>query len=226
MFDREQLTRAVGLSELGHAFMKWLGERDRDITLAFDRTHDASLAVPDATRAWVEHNYAEIPEHCRPARDDLGSFGNLVGTYLETSFDLVPGRKGLVSATGCFCSVCTSFRELSSLTPKRLGRHDKADAVVLMRCYLRDRAAEIGCAVDDAAMVDDPLLGQPIAMATWGRELLRRLEGETAGPAVLALWRMFAWLPTGSPRPGFRITADEILRADRAIAAAISSGSW
>lgn len=89
VFDREQLQRGVALSAMGHAFMKWLGDLDRDAGLAFDRMH-VRMTVPDATREWVERNYLTIPVRCRPAPEDLASFGNLVGTYLETSRDLRP----------------------------------------------------------------------------------------------------------------------------------------
>lgn len=227
VFDREQLERAVALSNLGHAFMKWLGERDRDAALEFDRTHER-LSVPEATRDWVERNYLAIPVHCRPGREDLASFSNLIGTYLETSFDLVPGRSKFETSNGCFCSVCTSFIDMSSLKTKRLGRHDKEDARQLVRRYVRDRAVELGRPLDDArieALVNDASRREALAMATWGRELLRRLDGDAAGPAVLALWRMFAWLPAGSPRPGFRISAEAILQSDQANAAAIAAAA-
>ena len=216
MFERVQLERAVGLSELGHDFMKWLGDRDRDAVLAFDQSHVA-MSVPDATREWVERNYMAIPKRCRPAPEDLATFGNLVGTYLETSFDLVPSRKQFESRTGCMCPLCASLVDMSSLKTKQLSRHDKQDAWRLIQYYVGDRALEVEHPLDDTAIetiASDPALKESLATATWGRELLRRLDGHTAGPAVLVLWRMFAWTPEGSPKPRFRITATAILEAD------------
>jgi hypothetical protein len=225
VFDREQLERGVALSALGHDFMKWLGDRDRDAVLLFQRTH-VEMSVPEATRDWVERNYSSIPARCRPAQEDLLSFGNLVGTYLETSFDLVRGRRHLETDCGCLCSLCATFRDMSSLKTKKLSRNDKEDAQWLIHRYIRDRAVELAHPLEDNAiekLASDAALKEPLAMATWGRELLRRLDGDSAGPAVLALWRMFAWTPTGSPKHGFRISARAILDADGVNAAAIAA---
>jgi hypothetical protein len=227
VFDREQLERAVALSEMGHDFMKWLGDRDRDAALLYQQAH-VEVSVPDATRDWVERNYSSIPARCRPSPEDLASFGNLVGTYLETSFDLVQGRRQLASDCGCLCPVCASFSDMSSLKTKTLSRHDKDDARRRMRGYARDRALELAHPLDDAAIervVSEPSLKESLAMAAWGRELLRRLDGDTAGPAVLALWRMFAWTPAGSPKHGFRLSARAILDADQINAAAIAAAT-
>src|SRR5262249_36136466 len=139
------------LSAMGHDFMKWLGDRDRDAVLAFDRTH-VEMSVPDATREWVERNYSSIPMRCRPTPEDLASFGNLVGTYLETSFDLVRGRRRAETQCGCLCPLCATFSDMSSLKTKQLSRHDKEVAWRLIRQYVRARAIELDHSLDDTAV--------------------------------------------------------------------------
>jgi hypothetical protein len=223
VLEREQIERALGLSAMGHEFMKWLGDNTRAPGVAFDHLHDA-MSVPEAARSWVDRHYDVLPRRCRPEREDLASFANLVGTYLETSFQLVPGRRRLETDCGCLCRCCAAFADMSSLKTRTLSRHDKADAAKLMWRYAFDRARELGRSPDDSTLdhvVANPALREPLAMAAWARELLRRLDGIAEGPSVLALWRMFAWLPTGSPKPHFKITTDAVIAADAAIAAAL-----
>ncbi|TWT34759.1 hypothetical protein [Blastopirellula retiformator] len=54
----------------------------------------------------------------------------------------------------------------------------------------------------------------------YGLDLLLRVQGYAEGPAVLALWRRFAWTPQGSPRPKFRLSDKMILQAERQLVAA------
>ncbi len=51
-------------------------------------------------------------------------------------------------------------------------------------------------------------------MSAWAHELTQRLEGYVTGPAVLALWRMFAWTREGSPKKGFTLRAEDVLAAE------------
>jgi len=229
MLDMTAIARALRLAEMGHELMKWLGDRERAAGPSFDLVQDA-MSVPEAAREWVTRNYAALPARCRPPREELASFANLVGTYLETSFELVPGRRRFEGGRGCHCTCCAALADMSSLKTKTLDRHDKEDARKLMRRLARDRAQALGRgeAIDDAALdriVADARLREPLAMVTWARELLARLEGRTAGAPVLALCRMFAWRPTGSPKPDFAITADAIAAADAAVVAALEAAS-
>jgi hypothetical protein len=64
------------------------------------------------------------------------------------------------------------------------------------------------------ALLADRNYSRDAALVTYGAQLLRRCEGYTTGPAVLALWRQFAWTPGGSPRRGFELRAEDILAAE------------
>ena len=48
----------------------------------------------------------------------------------------------------------------------------------------------------------------------YGYDLLQREKGIANGPAVLALWRTFAWNESGSPKRGFRLEAEMIAEAE------------
>jgi hypothetical protein len=52
------------------------------------------------------------------------------------------------------------------------------------------------------------------SLVAYGYDLLQREKGIANGPAVLALWRTFAWNESGSPKHGFRLKANVIVDAE------------
>jgi hypothetical protein len=44
--------------------------------------------------------------------------------------------------------------------------------------------------------------------------LLSRIKGISAGPAVLALWRGFAWTKQGSPKNDFKLSTEMIIDSE------------
>lgn len=55
------------------------------------------------------------------------------------------------------------------------------------------------------------------SLLAYGFDLFRRTRGIANGPAVLALWRGFAWNRLGSPKPEFQLTATLIINAEAEI---------
>ena len=52
------------------------------------------------------------------------------------------------------------------------------------------------------------------SMVAYADDLIQREKGIANGPAVLALWRGFAWNETGSPKHGFRLKVSLIVEAE------------
>ncbi len=62
-------------------------------------------------------------------------------------------------------------------------------------------------------------LFEDACLVAYGIDLFQRENGIANGPAVLALWRGFAWNEAGSPKHGFRLKAKLIAdAADRLLA--------
>jgi hypothetical protein len=57
------------------------------------------------------------------------------------------------------------------------------------------------------------------AYSTYGYWLIQRLEGESDGPAVLALWREIAWSRAGSPLPNFQLEFEDFVAAEELLIA-------
>lgn len=226
MFDRSQLARAVDLRQRSYELLLWLSSAvDRDF-VRFETAHRYA-SVAEAAHAWLRRHYDDIPDRAKPAQGDLVDFSRLFATYLACSFDLVrdPGKRLYSPDAHCFCPCCSWLVDIPRLQPKKLTRADKRRARRLERDYLVAVAAERDRALPDEAadaLVDDPALREPIALCAYGVQLLRRLEGHSAGPAVLALWRSFAWLPAGSPKKGYALTADAIVDAERTVRARVA----
>lgn len=86
----------------------------------------------------------------------------------------------------------------------------------MKRSALRRLALSLDVRLDDEAIeniVNDPELRETISLFTYAEDLFDRLKGVASGPAVLALWRGFAWTKLGSPKKKFQLTADVILES-------------
>ncbi len=56
-------------------------------------------------------------------------------------------------------------------------------------------------------------VSEDLSLLAYGYDMSQREKGIANGPAVLALWRGFAWNELGSPKHGFRLKADMIIDA-------------
>ena len=55
------------------------------------------------------------------------------------------------------------------------------------------------------------------AYIAYGYWLIRRLYGESDGPAILALWRLIAWDPRGGMRRGFTLELEDFKAAETSL---------
>jgi hypothetical protein len=218
MFDLEQLSRIVGLHEKSYALLRWVKLTLRTGGLSFTVVHDANDSVA-AAREWIGRHVKNIPDDARPEPADLPEFARLFASFLTTSFQLSANSLRRVSPCGCYCSFCSYLQAGPNLDLRTPSKKQFETALELKRIYLCRLASEL--TPQPSQTMTEIVLGadqlrEPIAMATWGAELVRRSQFASQGEAVLALWREFAWAK-GRPRPRFQITARAICDAERRI---------
>ncbi len=63
-------------------------------------------------------------------------------------------------------------------------------------------------------LLNDRHVFEDASLVAYGYDLLQRAKGIANGPAVLALWRGFAWNELGAPKKGFRLSAMSIIEAE------------
>lgn len=221
MLSLPLLDRAVRLQRQSYALLRWMSEGIERGTLSFSGAHD-SASLPAAALAFLNRHYESIPAEARPEKGDLVSSANLFATFLEGSFDLVqnPGKKLYSPEAHCFCPMCSWLVAVPHLRPKKLAPADKLRADRLELGTLASLATELGLTLPDsaaAALASDATLRETRALATYGRDLLKRLDGVSEGASTLALWRRFAWAKEGSPIKGFVLSAANILAAERTL---------
>ena len=224
MLAANELRQVVSMQQRSYQLLLWLAQLVDRRSLVFPAMHDG-LADGEAARQWLAANLPGLPPAARPEPKELAPFANLFGSYLLHSFDLVetPGTMA-VTDCGCRCPVCVRIVQRSHLQPKKLGNADKRRARALKFDHLATLALQRDVTLSDAAieqLLDDPSLGTAVAMATYGDQLVRRSRGDGDGPAVLALWREFAWTKQGSPDPDFELDAEIVVAAERCVAARI-----
>jgi hypothetical protein len=223
-----ELERALDLQQKGYQLILWLGSLADNAKVSFDQVHEAAT-MSEAARRWLERHRTTLPDRCRVDPADIEVFANVVASFLGSSFDLIaePGTKRATDC-GCICEWCSYAVAASHLQPKKVSTRDKARARRLQADLLMERAMKNGRTLsEDQALriVDDEELGEAAALLTYADELIRRMKGLYEGPAVLALWRRFAWNREGSPKKNFRLTIDAIRKADTNINRAIHQAS-
>ena len=228
MLDEEDVRCSVDLQKRSYGLLKWVAAAVGKGQIIFDRAHQYTT-VAESARDWLEHHASQVPAKYRPPPGDPGQlekFSKLFSSFLLTSFDLLekPGTR-VVSECGCFCPVCTHLAAAPTLRAKKVTLTDKDRARLLKTAYLRGLAKDLGRDITDeraGELVDSAALFEAIALATYGRALIRRCLGDDEGTAILALWRQFAWNRQGSPKKDFELTAEGILSAEKRVAEAIA----
>lgn len=223
MFDEHKLSAALDLHQRTYQLLLWVDREVRVGKLSFERAH-ASLNAASAALDWIESNYLRLPKKFRPrsiARTDLLPFANLFASYLATSFDAVeaPGTRP-ASDCGCTCDFCARMVSLPLLKPKRLTRSDKQEAHNSIRRYVEDLTAEVRFEPSQLDLVLATVEAQA-ALCVWAQLLGDRIAGQELDVSALALWRMFAWTPTGAPRRDFSVSPSDVVGAEAAVREAI-----
>ncbi len=230
MLDDVALRNAVSLHRQSYGLLRWVSTSIQKGTITFDRAHRYADATESA-RDWLRSYADQIPARWRPEVDDPGkleAFVHMFASYLLTSFDLVeqPGTWS-VSDCGCGCPLCTYLVAAPHLRTKKVRDGDKKRARLLKQAYLWELARKLGHDLSESAathLIDDLATAEAVAMATYGQELIKRCRGHVEGVAILALWREFAWLRSGSPKKDYELTADTILDSERRLGKQLAGG--
>jgi hypothetical protein len=218
MLDPADMQRLVEMQHRSYRLLGWMAEAVTKKFVSFETAHDYST-LPEAAEAWISRHYLNIPENARPEREQLATFSAFFSTYVTNSFDLIsnPGKRRYSPDAHCFCPMCSWLIDAPVLKPKKLTTADKRSAQKMRIQALKNLAAHhrLGVAEEQLQrLLDVRSQFEDASLVAYALDLLQREQGIANGPAVLALWRGFAWTESGSPKSGFRLTAKTISAAE------------
>jgi hypothetical protein len=221
VFTSEQMSRAVGLQARSYELLQWVSSAITKGFVSFKTAHHYASAA-SAAEEWITRHYLDIPERARPAIEDMKDFCGLFSTYLENSFELVsdPGKRLYSPDAHCFCPLCSWLVDVPNLKARRPAPTDKKRAQRMIHDALDHLVSKQDVWLEEKhreAILKDTSLREHLALLAYGHDLLRRMKGNAVGPASLVLWRMFAWLPSGSPKKKFKLSAEMFLQAEQAV---------
>src|SRR5262245_56257839 len=219
MLPADRLALAIEIHWQSYQLLRWVADAVRKGFIPATRAHEYAN-TSEAALAWME--YFNFPASMRPERQYLREFANFFGTYVTSSFDIIeqPGTR-LESRCGCYCPLCAHLVNAPHLRAKKLTRRDRDRANQLMISRVTALASEEGIETseqDAAAIVRGDETRRSAGYSAYGHWLIRRLEGDTDGKAVLALWREIAWKRTGSPMKTFQIRYKDFVDAEMSLA--------
>ena len=216
LLDQQQLELSIEMQAKSYALLKWVGQGVSSGLLSFHTVHEYTT-LPLAAADWIEKHYLNIPAAARVAQNDIPVFANFFSTYLENSFDLIanPGRIRYSPDSHCFCPMCSWMIDTPHLKTKSLSTADKKRAAKMQVHCILQLGIDIGAKPNESRSEEIVAEnGEATALLAYGHDLIQRLDAIANGPAVLALWRRFAWNSSGSPKPKFRLSTRLVLNAE------------
>jgi hypothetical protein len=223
MLNQLEMRRLVDMQHRSYLLLKWMAKAVSEGFVRFETAHDYST-LPEAAEGWILGHYLNIPYNARPPREDLPAFCAFFSTYLENSFDLIsnPGKQLYSPDAHCFCPMCSWLVDAPNLKTKKLTPSHKRRAQTMRINAIMNLVAQYQLDVWNnhiQELLNDRPAFEDASLVAYGYDLLRRENGIASGPAVLALWRSFAWNESGSPKPGFRLKANVIVDAENRLLA-------
>lgn len=225
MLPADRLQLAIDIHARSYRLLRWVAEAVGKGFILATRAHEYADAA-DSARDWLDEHYRNLPTEARPDKSHLREFANYFSTYVTTSFDIIeqPGMK-LVSSCGCYCPLCSHLVNAPHLKVKQPTHRDKQRARKLMADRLQQLALEHSLRVSREqaeTIAAAPATRRSAGFSAYGHWLIKRLDGLTDGPAVLALWREIAWRRSGSPIANFVLRYEDFERAERELVQAMS----
>lgn len=223
MLNQPEMRRLVDMQHRSYLLLKWMAKAVSEGFVSFETAHDYST-LPKAAEGWILAHYSNIPDNARPPREDLTEFCAFVSTYLTNSFDFVsdPGKQLYSPDAHCFCPMCSWLVDAPNLKTKKVQSADRRRAQKMRVNALLNLAAAHRINVsekDITESLDDRQTSEDASLLAYGCDLVQRVKGIANGPAVLALWRGFAWNESGSPKHEFRLKAKLIVDAENRLLA-------
>ncbi len=219
LLNETELQRLVEMQQRSFRLLKWMAGAVEDGFVRFDTAHNYT-AFPEAAADWITRHYQNIPADARPPHDDLHAFCEFFSTYLKNSFDLKeqPGVRLYSEDAHCFCPICSWLVRAPNLVAKKLRPRDKSRARKLRVQAIERLAAghEISVTGEQInALLEERETFEEVSMLAYAYDLLQREKGIANGPAVLALWRGFAWTEAGSPKHRFKLTGKQLVEVEQ-----------
>jgi hypothetical protein len=224
MLPADRLQLALDIHARSYHLLRWVADAISKGFIPATRAHEYA-DVTDSAYDWIEEHYQNLPTSARPERSQLRPFANFFATYMMSSFDIVerPGTQRM-SRCGCYCRMCAYLVNASHLKTKPLAKREKQRALRLMADRVEQLALESNI---DAAreLAEEIATGEATRRAAgysaYGHWLIKRLDGLTDGPSILALWREIAWNKSGSPIPRFELRQADFVAAEQSLVRAL-----
>lgn len=208
-----------------YRMLRWFTDAIKNGLIDVSNAHKYAT-LPAAAEEWMRHYYQIIPTDVRPAYDDVAAFSEFFATYLQNSFELNanPGQIRYSPGAHCFCDICSWMINAPNLRTKKVTSGDKHRAERLKSDALRQIAnARIVNLTEHQieCLLADQTISEKAALVAYAQDLILRMKGIATGPAVLALWRSFAWTKQGSPKRNFELRIEDIFEAEDQLVEAV-----
>ena len=178
------IQKALDVHKRAYALLMWLKSEAPSQISQLSGAAEERIS-PASCEEWFFQNSSNIPASLRPGKQEQSAFFHMFSSFFSASFHL-EGERGKSR------SLERGGRAITGRRHKRNARkRDEANTQELERLAVRDLCQATGLAINDdlerAALENSEIAGD-LALWTYVRELVRRTEFTSQGPAVHRLW--------------------------------------
>ena len=224
MIDNSDIKRAFTIHAYVYQLVPWL---ENAITRNAVRANEVALLSSDSGLClnWFKSQYQNLPTVNRPTNnsDELTDYANMLSGMLFDAFEVEqsPGNRYVPHRLRTFHEPSKTARN-PHLHPKKLTKKDKARAKKLKLSYLEQLGKENDLVIpQETSILETPSTNKALAIATYAACLVKRMKGHKEGPAVLVLYREFAWHDKGGPIKNFKLKHPRVAKAMKALKQAL-----
>jgi hypothetical protein len=103
MFERSQIERAVDLQQRSYKLLRWMIDAIDRGFISIGAAHTFST-FPEATTAWIDRHYNDLPNAARPPRDDMPTSSTIRASASTRPTRIVSVRCAAGSSTRRACA--------------------------------------------------------------------------------------------------------------------------
>lgn len=213
------LDKLITLQQKAYKLLRFLDKAMNEGFISPKGAHDF-MSMNKVAESWIKQHIKNFPQDARPDvnnEQELEVFCNLFSTFLDISFEIDedPGKKLYSEGAHCFCYMCSYLVNVSHLKTKKISKADKNRAKKMKYDAIVQLSLNKGFEVNHVSidqLLESKDFRQDVAMIAYVQQLIDRAKGVSNGPAVLSLYRDFAWESSG-PKKNFTFNSKHVLQA-------------
>jgi len=210
-FNKSQLKQVLALQSKAYQLLEWFrkARASQKFLLNFStHPHDAEQVV----QTWFFSHRDQFPKELQVQVDQYSDFANLFLSFFRISFEMT-----IDPVNACGCDLCCFLKYVPTVKLRKVTPAMKRRRRRILEDTFLDLNLKLGLVALNAEQLDQGLqnsvVSKKVALVAYGQSLIQRAQYGEGEPALLLIWRHFAW-EEGHPTLGFQLAVADLISAE------------